>query len=146
MPILEYHLAEGHYADAQIAELLVASSHLYAEVLNSPIERVRVFAQFYQPQHVAVAGKLLSLGGAPAPYFHFLVLEGRPLDECHRLLTGFTDLVVKLLHADGSLVRGGCWPIPPRYWAIAGTPASLTRAMEIGARAKATKPIGTGPG
>ncbi|MBS0318554.1 MAG: 4-oxalocrotonate tautomerase, partial [Proteobacteria bacterium] len=124
---------------AQVAELLIASSNLYADVLKSPIERVRVLAQFHKPQHVAVAGKLLSNGGTPAPYFHFLVLEGRPLDECHQLLTGFTNLVVQILGADRSFVRGGCWPIPPRYWAIGGTPASLTRVMEIDARAEAAK-------
>lgn len=139
MPIIEYHLAEGRYTDAQVSELLIASSQRYADVLKSPIERVRVFAQFYKPGHVAVAGKLLSQGGTPAPYFHFLVLEGRPLDECHQLLTGFTDLVVEILQADRSLVRGACWPVPPQYWAIAGSPASLARAAEINARALAAK-------
>jgi hypothetical protein len=32
-------------------------------------------------------------------------------------------------------VRGGCWPIPPQYWAIGGQSASLMRANEIKARA-----------
>lgn len=137
MPILEYHLAEGRYTDAQIADLLKDSSQLYAETLQSPIERVRVFANVYNPKHVAVAGKLLSEGATPAPYFHFLVLEGRPIEQCHALLTGFTDLVVNILKADRSFVRGGCWPIPPQYWAIAGNPASVTRVQEIAARAAA---------
>jgi len=134
MPILQYHLVDQRYTDAQVGELLIASSTLYADVLKSPIERVRVFAQFYQPQHMAVAGKLLSGGGTPAPYFHALVLAGRPLDERHRLLTGFIDHVVDLLQADRSTVRGGCWPIPLEYWAISGTPASITRAAEIDQR------------
>jgi len=137
MPILEYHLAEGRYTDAQIADLLKDSSRLYAETLQSPIERVRVFANVYNAKHVAVGGKLLSEGGTPAPYFHFLVLEGRPIEQCHALLTGFTDLVVDILKADRQFVRGGCWPIPPQYWAIAGNPASVTRVQEIAARAAA---------
>ena len=140
MPILEYHLAEGRYTDAQVGELLLASSRLYAEVLRSSIDRVRVVAQCHRPEHVAVGGRLLSEGGVFAPYFHFLVLQGRPLDECQRLLTGFTDLVVDLLGADRTLVRGGCWPIPPRYWAIGGTPASVARTVEIAARAEADRP------
>ena len=139
MPILEYHLAESRYTDAQIGDLLTASSALYAQTLESPIERVRVFASFYQPQHVAVGGKLLSQGGPAAPYFHFLVLEGRPIEQCHRLIEGFTDLVVEILRAERSLVRGGCWPIPPQYWGIGGTPASLTRVQEIAARAETLK-------
>jgi phenylpyruvate tautomerase PptA (4-oxalocrotonate tautomerase family) len=139
MPILEYHLADSRYTDAQIGDLLTASSDLYAKTLESPIERVRVFASFYKPQHVAVGGKLLSQGGLAAPYFHFLVLEGRPIEQCHRLIAGFTDLVVEILRAERSLVRGGCWPIPPQYWGIGGTPASLTRVQEIVARAEAFK-------
>lgn len=139
MPILEFHLAEGRYTDVQVAALLTASSKQYAEVLGSPIERVRVFAHMVKPQYVAVGGKLVSEDGALAPYFHFLVLEGRPLDECQRLLAGFTDLIVDILECDRTLVRGACWPVPPRYWAIGGTPASIERAREIDARSAATK-------
>lgn len=136
MPILEYHLAEGAYSDAQCERLLVESSALYAEVLKAPMDRIRVFIHLHKPGMVAVAGLPLSKGGTPAPYFHFLVLEGRPLDERHRLLTGFTDLVVEILGAERSFVRGGCWPIPPENWCIGGTPASLMRAAEVKARAE----------
>lgn len=138
MPILEYHLTEDTYTDAQIAELLESSSRLYAEALESPIARVRVFAHLHATRHVAVGGRLVSDGGTPAPYFHFLVLEGRPLAQRHALLAGFTDLVVRCLGTDRSVVRGGCWPIAPEHWAIAGTPASITRAQEIAARAAAS--------
>lgn len=134
MPILDVHLAEGTYSDAQCERLLIECSRLYAEVLKSPMERIRVFIHLHRPQMVAVAGVLLSQGGTQAPYFHFLVLEGRPLEERHRLLTGFTDLVVDILGAERSLVRGGCWPIPPENWCIGGTPASVLRAAELSAR------------
>lgn len=137
MPILEFHLVEARYTDEQVGALLKNASRLYADVLQSPIERVRVFAQFYRPQHAAVAGRLISEGGEPAPYFHFLVLEGRPIEQCHALLAGFTDLCVDLLGADRTLVRGGCWPIPPKYWGIAGSAASVARVQEIAARAAA---------
>lgn len=136
MPILEYRLAEGQHTDAQVADLLLASARLYAEVLKSPLDRVRVAAFTYKPQHAVVGGQLVSEGGASAPWFHFLVLEGRPLDECQALITGFTDLVVSTLGVERSLVRGGCWPIAPQYWGIAGTPASVMRAKEIAARAE----------
>ncbi|CAM5477646.1 hypothetical protein [Eoetvoesiella caeni] len=137
MPILEYHLTEDAYSDEQIGQLLVVSSSRYAEVLGCPIERVRVVAHMHKPKHMAVAGKLVSSDGAAAPYFHFLVLEGRPLSECQQLLMAFSELVVSCLGAQRELVRGGCWPIPPHYWAIAGQPASSIRADEIGRRAKA---------
>jgi phenylpyruvate tautomerase PptA (4-oxalocrotonate tautomerase family) len=137
MPILEYRLTAGRHTDEQIGELLLASAKLYADVLKSPVERVRVTAQMHRPQHAVVGGRLLDDGSPAAPYFQFLVLEGRPLDECHALIAGFTELVVSLLGVDRALVRGGCWPIPPQYWGIGGTPASVLRAQEIAARAAA---------
>lgn len=134
MPILEYRLTEGRHTDDQIGELLLASARLYADVLKSPIQRVRVVALMHQPQHAVVAGKLVSDGAPPAPYFQFLVLEGRPVEESQELIAGFTDIMVNTLGVDRSVVRGGCWPIPPQYWGIGGTPASVLRAQEIAAR------------
>lgn len=139
MPILEYHLVEGRYDDDQIEKLLLGSSLHYADVLKCPLDRVRVFVHLHKPQHVAVAGRLLSQGGDSAPYFHFLVLEGRSQGECDELLTGFTDLVVEFLGAERSQVRGGCWPIPPQYWAIGGKLAAGVRADEIRARTLAVE-------
>lgn len=137
MPIVEFHLAEDQYTDAQCEKLLVESSKLYADVFKSPIDRVRVVIHLHKPCMVAVAGVPMNRGGKSAPYFHFLVLQGRPLDERHRLLGGFTDLIVDILGAERSLVRGGCWAIAPEDWAIGGTPASLMRAAEVRARAAA---------
>ena len=137
MPVLEFHLTEGLHRDEQVEGLILEASRLYADVLESPIERVRVFVTEHKARHVAVGGKLVSEGAPSAPYFHFLVLEGRPLEQCHRLMEGFTELCETHLGADRKLVRGGCKPIPPQYWAIAGRPASGLRATEIQARADA---------
>ena len=137
MPILEFHLAEGQYSDAQCETLLVESSRLYAEILKSPMERVRVVIHEHKPSKVAVAGIPMNRGGPSAPFFFFLALLGRPESERHALLAGFTDLVVNILGAERAAVRGGCWTIPPEDWAIGGTPASLLRAAEIQARADA---------
>jgi phenylpyruvate tautomerase PptA (4-oxalocrotonate tautomerase family) len=135
MPILNIQLAD-QYSDAQLEPLLVKCSQFYAEVLKSPIERVRVFIHVHRPQLVAVGGIPVSHSGASAPYFHFLVLEGRALEERQRLLTGFTDILVEVLGVERSLVRGGCWPIAPENWAIGGVPASISRAAEVRARAE----------
>jgi 4-oxalocrotonate tautomerase len=135
MPVLEFHLVEGRYSEAQCERLLVESSKLYAEVLQSPLERVRVFIQLYAPHLFATGGVPVSKGGAPAPVFHFIALEGRPVEERQRLLAGFTDLCVDILGAERRLVRGGCWMIAPENWGIAGQPASVLRAAEVQARA-----------
>ena len=135
MPVLEFHLVEGHYSDAQCERLLVESSKLYAEVMKTPLERVRVFIQLHAPQRFATGGVLVSKGGASAPVFHFIALEGRPMEERQRLLAGFTDLCVDILGAERNLVRGGCWRIGAEDWGIGGQSASLLRAAEVQARA-----------
>lgn len=135
MPILEYHLVENTYTDEQCEQLLVESSKLYAELLKSPIDRVRVLIHLYKPTMAATAGVPISRGGRSAPHFHFLVLQDRPIEDRHALLAGFTDLLVNILGVERGLVRGGCWPISPEDWAIGGTPASVMRAAEVKARA-----------
>ena len=102
-----------------------------AEVLASPIERVRVLATLHAPQHVAVGGQLLSDGAPDAPSFHFLVLEGRPLEQCQALIAGFTDLLVECLGTDRTMVRGGIWKVAPDDWAIAGVPAAQTSPYDL---------------
>ncbi len=140
MPILEYHLTDGQYTDAQCEKLLVESSKLYAQILRSPMDRVRVVIHQHRPSMVAVAGVPMDKGGKSAPFFFFLALLGRPVEERHALLIGFTDLVVDILGAERSAVRGGCWTIPPEDWCIGGTPASVLRAAEVKARADAAPP------
>ncbi|MGH8518174.1 MAG: tautomerase family protein, partial [Panacagrimonas sp.] len=130
---------EGQYSDAQCEKLLVESSKLYANVLKSPMDRVRVVIHLHKPSMVAVAGVLMNQGGKSAPFFFFLALLGRPIEERHALLTGFTDLVVEILGAERSAVRGGCWTIAPEDWGIGGTPASVLRAAEVKARADAAE-------
>jgi len=78
---------------------------------------------------------MASEGGVEAPYFRFVLMEGRPLEQAQRLLAGFTDLLVECLGVDRSHVRGGTWSCSPDRWAIAGVPASLARTAEIEARA-----------
>ena len=139
MPILEYRLSAGKHSDDQIGELLLASAKLYADVLKSPVDRVRVVAHMHQPQHAVVGDRLVSDGAPSAPFFHFIVLEGRPIDECQALIQGFTDLVVKILGVERTWVRGGCWPLPPQYWGIGGIPADALRAQEVAARLAAAE-------
>ncbi len=131
MPIVHFHLVEKAYSDEQCEALMVESSRLYAQVLHSPIERVRVFVNLYSKAMVAVGGLVVSRGAQPAPYFEFVVLSGRPLDERQRLIVGFTDLVESILGVERSVIRGACWTIPAEDWGIGGVPASMLRSKEV---------------
>jgi phenylpyruvate tautomerase PptA (4-oxalocrotonate tautomerase family) len=131
MPILEVHLVEGRHTAAQHAELLAAMSARYAEVLESPLERIRGYITLHRPEHWFTGG----VPGAEAPYFTAIVLQGRPAEQRARLLGAFTDILVDVLGADRSLVRGRIIQVHPDDWAIGGVPAGAARRTEIAARA-----------
>lgn len=131
MPIIQFHLAEGTASPAQERQLLIAASTLYAEVLQCPMDRVRAFVVPYARSRCAVAGAMLDEGGASAPYFEFLVLEGRPLETRQRLLAGFTDLVADILGVEKGLVRGHCKRVQPEEWCIGGRMAQELRKADI---------------
>lgn len=139
MPIVKYYVVAGRHDDASLAMLLTKSCEFFAEVLECPVDRVRAFAHEFRPQAACVGGRMVSDGGDEAPYFRFVLLQGRSDEQAQRLLTGFTDLIVECLGTDRSLIRGGTWSCEPTRWAIAGIPASVTRKAEIDARA-AQKP------
>lgn len=134
MPILNFHLVQGQHAQAQVETLLLKASALFAEVLACPIDRVRVFATEHPPQHVCIGGQLVNRQAQVAPYFSFIVLEGRSQADRQRLLAGFTDLVVDILGAPRANVRGGIVPVAPSDWSIGGVLASELRQAEIEAR------------
>ncbi|MCH9829415.1 MAG: tautomerase family protein [Gammaproteobacteria bacterium] len=137
MPIVSFHLTEGRSQPEQQARLLTEASQLYAQVLQSPLERVRAYIHSFPETRVAVAGVLARDDAPDAPYFEFFVLDGRPFDQCSRLMGGFTDLLVRILGARRDLIRGCCRRIDPQDWSIGGVPASVLRAAEIDARARA---------
>lgn len=139
MPILHFHLVEDQYSPQQHERLLLESSRFFAEVLRCPIERVRAFIHLYRPELIAVGGVPVSREEQRAPYFHFIVLEGRSLEDRQRLLRGFTDIVVDVLGVKRDLVRGGVVPVAPEDWAIGGEPASVKRAVEVAARREAAE-------
>ena len=137
MPVVNFHLLAGHSTAEQDEQLLKGASRLYAEVLKAPIERVRAFITTYPASQFAVAGAPCSANGLHAPFFEFIVLDGRALEDRQRLHQGFTDLLVDMLGVSRELVRGVCRRVPPEDWSIGGVPASVLRAEEVAARARA---------
>ena len=137
MPIVNFHLVGLRTSPEQDELLLKEASKLYCEVLRAPIERVRAFITAHPAEQFAVSGDLVSSNGLHAPFFDFIVLEGRPIEDRHRLMAGFTDLLVDILGVRRDLVRGCCRRVEPQDWSIGGVPASVLRSDEIAEREKA---------
>ncbi|MBV2132559.1 tautomerase family protein [Pseudomonas sp. MAP12] len=142
MPVVNFHLLAGHSSAEQDQRLLEEASRLYSEVLKAPMERVRAFITTYPTNQFAVAGELSSSNGLHAPFFEFIVLDGRSLEDRQRLSQGFTELLVEVLGVRRELVRGRCQRVAPEDWSIGGAPASVLRADEVQARKAAEEGAG----
>lgn len=134
MPVVTYHLARGRHEPVAVAELLRRSSALLARVLDSPIERIRAFAQELPSTHVCIGGSVVADGAPDAPFFQLILMAARSREQRDLLLAGCTDLVVEVLGAERSLVRGYVVPVEAADWSIGGVPASVVRADEVRAR------------
>ncbi len=131
MPVLNIHLVQDRFDDATVQRLLLRCSEAFAAGLNCPVDRVRVFVTEHRPDFYCVGGKFVSDGAAAAPYFSFMVLEGRSLEDRQNLLRTFTDLIVETLDVPRESVRGGVVPMPAENWSAGGVPASILRQREI---------------
>lgn len=131
MPVAHFHLVDGTFTADQGQRLLTEASRCYADVLGSPIERVRAFIVRYSEMDVALSGAFYA---SSAPFFTAIVLAGRPAAQRQELMARFTDLVVDVLGVDRRGVRGQIVEVEPENWSIAGVPAGAARADEIAAR------------
>lgn len=135
MPVVNFHLVKEGCSEQQQQHLLKAASQLYSKVLSSPVERVRAFVTLRTGSECAVAGDLVSNNHLHAPFFEFIVLEGRSLDERQQLMSGFTALLADTLDVDPGLIRGRCIRVHPQDWCIGGAGADRLREAEIAQRA-----------
>ena len=118
--------------------MIEQATQIYAEVLDSPVDRIRVFVDLHAPNLIGVGGKLVSKGGKNAPFFEFIVMKGRSLEQRQAIAEQFTNILAVTLKVDKADIRGNCYTVEPENWSIAGSLASEIRKAEIEARAQAS--------
>lgn len=133
MPIAHFHLINP--TPEQQREILLRATQAYAEVFESPLDRVRIFIQTYPATAAAVGGVSVAEGAPASPFFSCLAMGGRPIEQQQRALVALTDVLEEVLGVDRSIIRGTVTEVNPETWGIAGEPASKIRAAEIAARA-----------
>lgn len=131
MPVVTFRISAADATDARCQQLLLQGSALYAELLRSPIERIRAFVQVYEAGRMAVGGQITDPATA---FFECYVLAGRSQQQRHAVLSAFTELLADTLEIDTASIRGTCIPVAPDDWSIGGRPAGMLRAEEIAAR------------
>lgn len=108
MPVAHVHVTGS--TPEQRREIGAEVTRIYAEVLEAPLERVRVFVMDHDPGDVTVAGVNLDEGGLPAPFFTAIVFESRPVEQRHRLLREVSEMLARVLDVD---LAGGAGPGRP---------------------------------
>ena len=134
MPYLRVEVT-GPIEPAVRRELLTRTAELFAEITESPIERIRTEVLELSPDSFAVGGAPISESGELAPFIAVEVLAGRPLAQHTALIERVSPLVAEILGARLDRTRLRITEIQPEDWGIAGVPAAAARRDEIETRA-----------
>ena len=133
MPFLRIDLAAPVDAGVK-SELLRRTAELFAEITESPIDRIRTQVHELPPDSFAVGGVQIAESGVQAPFITLDLLEGRPLEQHTALIERMSALVADLVRVPIDRVRLRINVVPATSWGIAGVPASELRKAEIDAR------------
>ncbi len=133
MPFLRVDLAGPISADLK-REVLRRTAELFAEITESPIERIRTQVHELPADSFAVGGVSISESGEQAPFITLDLLQGRPIEQHTALIERVSALVAELLGVPIQRTRLRINEVPPENWGIGGVPAANTRVDEIEAR------------
>lgn len=140
MPACNVVVLRGH-ALPTLKNLVVECSNTINRVIDAPMDRLEVWITEVEPA-------LWGLSGVPAdevlsdskradvemPFVRMVLLQGRPVEQHHRLIREMTDTVARVLQMKPDRIRVQIDEVNPDRWGIGGVPASIRRAAEIAAR------------
>ncbi|HWL45373.1 MAG TPA: tautomerase family protein [Ilumatobacter sp.] len=133
MPYVRVDLACDPGPDLR-RRLLTDLAELFAEVTESPIERVRTQVVVLGPDAFAVGGVPIAAPADEAPFVTIALLQGRPATQHQALIERTGPCVAELLGVPLGRVRVWIHEVPPDLWGIGGASAAEQRAAEIAAR------------
>ncbi len=133
MPFLRVDLA-GPVDAATKRELLTRTAALFAELTESPIDRIRTQVHELPADSFAVGGVPIADSGEQAPFITLDLLEGRPVEQHTALIEQVSTLVAEIVGVPVERTRLRINEVPPTDWGIAGVPAAARRRAEIDAR------------
>jgi 4-oxalocrotonate tautomerase family enzyme len=134
MPFVRVDVTSAVTADVR-RRLLSATAALFAEITESPLDRVRSQVRVVDPDDFAVGGAPISESGVEAPFVSVDLLAGRPPEQHRALIERLSALVSDIVAVPIERVRMRITEVPPHDWGIGGVPAAELRQAEIDARA-----------
>ena len=140
MPVANIHVLAGHPRPV-LKQLVREASATLARTIASPIDRLQVWITEIDPELYAIAGEPADevlahtpRAQAEIPFIRLVLMEGRPRETLHQLMTELSAVTARILGGDPARVRVHIDFTHPDRWAIGGVPASVARAGELAAR------------
>ena len=130
MPFLRVDLAAPVQPELK-SELLRRTAELFAEITESPIDRIRTQVHELPADSFAIGGVAIAESEVQAPFITLDLLEGRPIEQHTALIERMSALVADLVGVELERVRLRINVVPTTSWGIAGVPASELRKVEI---------------
>ena len=144
MPFLRVDLA-APIAPELRAMLLRRTAELFAEITESPVDRIRTQVHELPADSFAVGGIAIAESGVQAPFVTLDLLEGRPLEQHAALVARMSALVAELVGVPLDRVRLRINEVKTADWGIGGVQASELRRAEIESRQFAESGRNTAP-
>jgi 4-oxalocrotonate tautomerase len=116
------------------ATLLRRTAELFAEITESPVDRIRTQVHELPADSFAVGGIAIAESGEQAPFITLDLLEGRPLEQHAELVARMSALVAEQVGVPLDRVRLRINEVKTTDWGIGGVQASELRGAEIESR------------
>ena len=140
MPVANLNVLAGHPRE-NLKQWVRETSTALSEILAAPLDRLEVWVSEIDPDLWGICGAPASevlqetpRHDAEMPLIRMVLMEGRTIEQLHRVIAELTAITARLLDVDAERIRVYIAHAHPDRWGIGGVPASIRRAAELAAR------------
>lgn len=140
MPVANLHVLAGHPRES-LKNWIRETSRAMSEILAAPMDRLEVWVTEIDPDLWGISGDPASevlaytpRHDAEMPLIKMILMEGRTVEQLHRVIADLTAITARLMDVDAERIRVHIEHAHPDRWGIGGVPASIRRAAELAAR------------
>lgn len=140
MPVANLHILNGHPRE-NLKQWIRETSNALSDILAAPKDRLEVWVTEIDPDLWGICGDPASevLAHTPRhdaemPFIRMVLMEGRTVEQLHRVIAELTAITARLMDVDAERIRVHIEHAHPERWGIGGVPASIRRAAELAAR------------
>lgn len=140
MPVANLHILSGHPRE-NLKQWIRDTSSALSNILAAPKDRLEVWVTEIDPDLWGISGVPASevlqntaRHDAEMPFIRMVLMEGRTVEQLHRVIAELTAITARLMDVDAERIRVHIEHAHPDRWGIGGVPASIRRAAELAER------------